>query len=505
MVGFERRRDPNDFFGTGLLGLKGKIDEKDAARLQKMRQAWNFYEGYHWEGFDDVDSPEITVNYCRAFVDKFVAFELGKAFTFSVSKNMVDPVVTSDGRTLFEFLEDVWEDNNQYAMCTEIGQTKSITGEAWVQVRYTPPEEMRDPYNEYENGRISLQVLPTTSVFPEFDPHNRGVLTKLVVMYAYKRHTTSYFGKDKEEVVVYKQTWTPQECIVEDGNDKKTYPNKYKVIPFIQIKNIIVAGKNEGRGDLEDVIPLNTEFNMKESNVSEILDYHAAPITVVYGAKLGNLEKGANKLWGGLAKDAKVENLELKGDLGASTTHINDVKRAMCEIGGIPEAVLGATQSISNTSGVALQYMNMPIIERTRLKKISTEDGLERLNKLIILVALLEGFITRPEGVSNRDFYKTEVSLPDTLPKDTLLELQQINLEMKSGLESRKGAMKRLNKEDIDSKIAEIDEDRENHPDVYGIKQEKETPDFNSGMTNGETAIETVRKEVTGQNGGATL
>lgn len=38
----------------------------------------------------------------------------------------------------------------------------------------------------------------------------------------------------------------------------------------------------------------------------------------------------------------------------------------MCEIGGVPETVLGGAQAISNTSGVALQYINLPLIEKTR-------------------------------------------------------------------------------------------------------------------------------------------
>lgn len=72
---------------------------------------------------------------------------------------------------------------------------------------------------------------------------------------------------------------------------KRTDKNKYGVIPFVQIKNLSIAGKVEGVGDLDDIIPLNVEYNLKQSNVSEIISYHSAPITVVYGAKISNIEK----------------------------------------------------------------------------------------------------------------------------------------------------------------------------------------------------------------------
>ena len=505
MIGFERRRDFNDFFNTSLVGLQGELDNKQVDRLRKIKLAWNFYEGYHWEEMPEQDTPEITVNYCRAFVDKFVSFELGKAFSVATSKLMEGKKITKDGRTVFEYLEDVWEDNNQYLFTTEMGQMKSITGDAWVQVRYFEPEELDDPFNEYPDGRIKLLLMPTSVVFPEYDPHQRGVLTKVTIMYTYEKIVkTPILGKTRKEQTLYKQIWTKEECAIIDGNNEpEVIPNRYKAIPFVQIKNLVVAGRNEGRGDLEDLIPLNTEYNMKESNVSEIIDYHAAPVTVVYGAKIGNLEKGANKMWGGLSKEARVENLELKSDLGASSNYINNLKVAMCEVGGIPETVLGGSQSISNTSGVALQYINLPLIEKTRLKRTSTEDGLERLNKLILLVSVFEGLIIKPDDVPTRDFFWNTVSIPDTLPKDMLLELQQIQQEMKMGLESRRNAMKRIGKENIEELIKEIDEDREKNPTIYGAKDPSQEQSLNSGMTNGQTPVEQVRTELTGKNGGA--
>jgi hypothetical protein len=257
-----------------------------------------------------------------------------------------------------------------------------------------------------------------------------------------------------------------------------------------------MAGRTDSRGDLDDIIPMNMEYDMKNSNVSEIIDYHAAPVTIVYGAKIGNLEKGANKMWGGLPKDAKVQNLGLESDLGASNNYINTLKLNMCEVAGIPETVLGGAQAISNTSGVALQYINLPLVEKTRVKRMSTEDGLERLNKLLILVSMCEGLIKKPDGISNRDFFHTEVDIPDTLPKDELLQLQQIQLEMQLKLESRRGAMRRLGKENIDELIAEIDAEQ---PPEEKTPPEK-TPKLNSGFLNSQTAKEQERIEKFGEN-----
>ena len=249
------------------------------------------------------------------------------------------------------------------------------------------------------------------------------------------------------------------------------------------------------------------ELNTKKSDISEVIDYHSAPITLVYGARIGNLEKGANKVWGGLPKDAKVENLGLQGDLVASSNYTADVKTAMCEIAGIPETVLGGASAISNTSGVALQYINLPLIERTRVKRHCTQNGLQRVNKMILFLGLYHGLIEKPDDISMKDFLWNEVDLPDTLPKDELIELNKIQQEMTLGLECRHGAMERLGKDNIQKKIAEIDKERTEHPELFNPMlqqawyQNQMSPTNAGGMMNGQTPLETIRKEMTGQNG----
>lgn len=497
---------------NSMLSIQGELNSSQVKRLEKVKQMWDFYEGFHWEGLPDMGEKELTVNYCRAFVDKFVAFELGQAFSFSTSPLLEKITVTNDGRTLFEYLEDVWEDNNQYMFITEIGQMKSITGEAWVQCSFITPEELKeeDIFNEYPDGRLRLILHPTSVVFPEYNPHDRSKVDKLTVLYSYEGEVPSLLGS-KKQTFMFKQVWTNEEVYTMMDGKEEIVPNKYKTIPFIQFKNLVVAGKNEGRSDLEDLVPMNTEYNRKVSNLSEIIDYHASPTTVVFGAKIGNLEKGVNKMWGGLPKDAKVENLELRSDLQASLNYLKNVKTSMCEIGGIPESVLGSTQAISNTSGVALQYLNLPLIDKNRLKVANTEDALERLNTLIIYMSLLEGLVRKPENVKPRDMFWNEVTILDTLPKDTLLELQQIQQEMKLGLELRRNAMLRIGRENVDSLIEEIDKDMQDNPSLYGYNMGKakiganglirEGDGINSGFTNGETPIEKVRKEITGSNG----
>ena len=509
----------------GRLSSSGNLTNEEVQRLERIVEAWNFYEGYHWEGIDDEDSPQVTFNYCRPFVNKFVAFELGDGFSIQTSEKLDRLAEDNEGdangdglidekdtniltqKMVYDYLEEVWKNNEKDTLLTEIGQTKSITGEAWVKVQYESSEDIDDPFNEYPQGRIRLSVTPTQYVFPEFNQHDSKRLDSLLIMYPIeKREEIGVLrNRTRLKTIIYKEVWTKDEIIVyEDSKEIDRMTNPYGLIPFTQIKNLPVAGRTRGLSDLEDLIPLNTEYNMKRSDCSEIIDYHSAPITLVYGAKIGNLEKGANKVWGGLPKDSRVENLSLSGDLIASQSYISDVKTAMCEISGVPETILGGASAISNTSGVALHYMCGPLIEKTKIKRDLTKTGLERINKIILHISLIEGLIERPTNIEMKDFLSTNVEIPDTLPKDLMLELTQIQLEMQLGLECRHGALKRLGREDIQTKLDEVDKEREEHPEYFGGSDSDQTDLNAGGMMNGDTPVETVRKEMTGSNGMST-
>ena len=529
-----------DTLNIGQLISQGNLTNEETLFLKRVKEAWNFYEGYHWEGIDDLDTPQVTYNYCRPFVNKFVSFEFGKGFSIKtpieldsigvtvndtkMEVEVTNPDLDDNGlvtddettnfiikeKTLNEYLTEVWTDNNKDVLLTEIGQTKSITGEAWVKVQYEEPGDINDVFEEYPNGRVRLSVLPTQFVYPRFNDHDKDRMESLLVMYPIRKEkeTGLLFKRSVETTIIYKEFWTKDEIVVyEEGLEVDRMDNPYGFIPFVQIKNFPIAGRTRGVGDLEDIIPLNIELNTKKSDVSEVIDYHSAPITLVYGAKIGNLEKGANKVWGGLPKDAKVENLGLQGDLIASSTYISDVKTSMCEIAGIPETVLGGSSAISNTSGVALQYINLPLIERTVVKRNNSAKGLSKVNKMIIFISLQHGLIEKPDDISLKDFLRNEVEIPDTLPKDELMELQKIQQEMSLGLECRHGALERMSRDNIVKKLVEIDKEREEHPELFNPMlqatwyQNQMGQTNAGGMMNGETPIETVRKEMTGQNG----
>lgn len=487
-----------------LMGKQGmKMTEEDRKRLKRYKKNMDFYEGFHWEGIDTGGRPQVTENYVKTFVDKFVSTEMGKGFTIK----MLPDIEGIDGENdPLDFLNEVWRDNDKLELLIEIGQSKSITGDSWLQVFYEKPEDRDlrlingedyyDPFGEYPEGRIRLTVIPTHEIFPKYRTKGKSrTLEELTIMYPIKTETKVVGVKTGTKDEIYKQVWTRKDIKIYIGDMKKpkhVVPNKYGVIPFVQFKNFPQISSNFGVSDVEDIIPLNVEINTKRSNISEIIDYHSAPITIIFGAKVRQLERGANKIWGGLPRESRVENLKSEGDVSSALAHISSVKRAMHEIGKIPEGVLGGDLAISNTSGVALGMSLAPLLEYVGIKQTFTKENIETVNKVILHIAIEEGLIKIPEGIKKSDYFFNEVLFKEILPKDRVLELQEVQAEMAMGLTSRERAMKQLGKDNIQELIKEIDEDMEKRPSLYGKEDVEKEIEKQEAMA--DISVDTAKK-----------
>lgn len=253
--------------------------------------------------------------------------------------------------------------------------------------------------------------------------------------------------------------------------------NPLGTIPIVHIRNISVSGSPWGLADIVDVIPLNREFNEKATEISDIVNYHSAPVTIITGAKASNLEKGPRKIWGGLPKDASVFNLENGVDLSGPLTYLDLIKRSMHELTGVPESALGQVQAISNSSGVALSIQYFPLMQRYSLKQTNYTEGLRRINELILRTLFLyepqtriydpdsQGIRTseeQPLVIDPRDpgVYDTTCDWPPPLPVDELVKLNEVQAKLALGLESKRGALRDLGETFVDEKVQEIFDER---------------------------------------------
>ncbi|WP_020142220.1 phage portal protein [Terracoccus sp. 273MFTsu3.1] len=447
----------------GLVELADEEFEVHGPRLNRYATNWAWYLGHHYSVAKPAGDNNLTFNYVRAFSDYTTNFCFARGVEFTTSK-MYQHIVPS-------LYKRIWEtDNDKMATLMEIGQGGSVSGDVFVKVAYE--EAWTDPAGQVHPGRVCILPLNPQHCFPEFHPHDRNRLVRFKLKYRFWSTTAD----GTRQVFTYTEVMT-DEAIEEYLNDEliDSRPNPLGQIPIAFTPNFRVSGSPWGLSDIGDIIGLNREFNEKASDISDIINYHAAPVTIIKGAKPGSLEKGANKVWGGLPKDAEVHNLEGMGDLAGSMGFLETLKRAMHEMTGVPESALGQMQPISNTAGVALAIMFQPMMQRWNHKKLTYGALLKKINRLALETLFLmepntlyydpqtDGIIQegQPEAIDPRDplVFEHNIEWAPPLPVDALLKLQEMQMKMAMGLESKRGAIRELGNAFPDEKQQEIFEE----------------------------------------------
>lgn len=447
----------------GLVELADEEFEVHGPRLNRYAAAWAWYLGHHWSYRREMGESQFYLNYVRTMADYITNFCFGRGVQFKVPEqnNAIIP----------HLLNDVWDGhNNKHYVLWEMGQLAAVTGDCFVKVAYEEPYV--DTVGIPHEGRIRIIPLNPAHCFPEYHPHDRDRIIRFKLKYR-------FWGTSPEgtrQVYTFTEILT-DEMVEQYINDEliDQYPNAIGMVPIVHIPNTTISSSPWGQSDIWDIIPLNRELNEKMAEVSDIINYHAAPVTIITGAKASQLERGPKKVWAGLPKDASVFNLESRGEMAGALEYVNFLKRAMHEITGIPETALGQFQPVSNTSGVALAIQYQPLMNRYTMKKVHFTKGLEKINEIIIRTAA----VFRPEMLvynglkaaqPERDnltqldpadpiTYKTTCHWIDPLPTDVLIKLNEVQSKMALGLESKRGALKILGEEFPNEKMEEIFEE----------------------------------------------
>jgi hypothetical protein len=445
----------------GLVELADEEFEVHGPRLNRYSLNWAMYLGHHWSYRREIGESQMVYNYYRAFTDYICNFTFGRGASFR-SPAETESVVP-------DMLKRVWEvDNDKHSVMWEMGQQGGVSGDCFVKVAYE--EAYQDSTGAMHAGRVRVLPLNSSFCFPEFHPHDRSRLIRFKLKYR-------FWGTSMEGT---RQVYTYTEILTDDRieeyiNDEliDSRPNPIGIVPIIHIANVLVSGSPWGLSDCHDIIVLNRNYNEVATDVADIINYHAAPVTVITGAKASSLEKGPKKVWGGLPKDAQVFNLEGGGQgLQGAMEYLKIIKTAMHEMVGVPETALGQVQPISNTSGVALSIQYQPLMNRYQQKMIQYGEGMQQINSLILRTLAfkepelfiwdqakngpIKKFQLPVLNLEDPTTYESTVHFPPPLPLDKLIVLNEIQSKMAMGLESREGALRQLGEEFPDEKLEEI-------------------------------------------------
>jgi len=451
----------------GLIDISDEEFEVHGPRMIRYANSWAFYLGHHWAFRKQAGEPQLVFNYTAALSNFMTNHCFAKGFTVKVDKSFqhITPAL----------LDRIWsKDNNRQQLLWSIGQMGSVCGDVFIKVAYADPgTDAADPISKA--GRVLLYNLHPSHCFPVWHPHIPGKMIKF--KQKYKFWDTMPDGTRQVNTYVEEIT---DDLIKEYFNDDliRETPNELGRIPVVHISNVPVAGSPWGLGDVDGVIPINREYNEKATEISDIINYHVAPVTIVKGAKASNMEKGASKMWFVPGEHAEVYNLEggFQG-LAPALEFLEVLRVRMHEQGHVPETALGQAQPISNTSGVALAIQYMPTTQWAGLKMTQYGTGLKEVSQLALQTLFLkepntimydpntDGILDETLGQQpmlnpmDPEVYDLDIEFEPNLPIDKIVKLQELTQEQMLGLTSRKAMLTELGVEFPDERIAELEQE----------------------------------------------
>ena len=146
----------------------------------------------------------------------------------------------------------------------------------------------------------------------------------------------------------------------------------YSFPPIVDAMNLPNPNEFWGLSDLPPaLIDLNERIHFVESNIAKIIKSNAHPWLFASGCDPSAIRNEPGVVQGLPSTESKVWAVSASGDLAASMAFANDLRADMDEQSRVPAIALGRQESLprGNMSGIALQLLFQPLIEKTELKR----------------------------------------------------------------------------------------------------------------------------------------
>lgn len=193
--------------------------------------------------------------------------------------------------------------------------------------------------------------------------------------------------------------------------------------PIVDAQNLPAPNEVWGNSDLEaDIIALQNALNFTVSNVQRIIRYHAHPKTWGSGFNASELRAAVDEMIVLPNAQATLHNLEMQSDLDSSLALYDRLRQALHALLQVPEVATGKLDTIAGAiSGVALQILYQPLMERVEDKRETYGEMLLELNRRLLIMA---GLAPAPG----------QMIWPEVIPRDPMAERQAALLDQQLGV-----------------------------------------------------------------------
>lgn len=348
----------------------------DVERHRTMLAAWRYYRGGFEMPLNGKVEDNVISNRLAPIVDKGVSFLFGNVLTITV-----DAMATDSAQ---EYLDAAWgDDDDRMTLLANLGLNGGVSGTAYIKI-VPPAPEQGVPYPRFVALDPSLVRIVTA-------PDDVQLVMAYIIEYASGAYTKRQIIErmdpsgqaDVLGTTPMSDTWTItnwQRKTQDLGTTLTT--NDYEQVgeavewpyrhpPIFHCQNLPNPNEANGMADItHDLIGINQSLNFVQSNVKRILRFHAHPKTFATGVDASQIMMGVDDVLCLSAPDAMLHNLEMVTDLHSSMNFADQLRADMDEQSRVPAAVTGRLKELPRgISGVALEMLYQPLVEKTTMKQ----------------------------------------------------------------------------------------------------------------------------------------
>ena len=162
-----------------------------------------------------------------------------------------------------------------------------------------------------------------------------------------------------------------------------------------------------------------------------MIKFHGHPKTYATGVRTSQIDIGVDEMIVFESPDARLNNLEMHGNLADQLNFANILRSDMDEQSRVPAVALGRQSALptGNISGVALALMFQPITEKTTIKRRVYGKTIREITRAaLVLVGLL--------SLDEYEDYPIELHWQNLLPVDNLAAAQTALVLQQLGVSS---------------------------------------------------------------------
>jgi hypothetical protein len=428
-------------------------------RWSRYQALLDFYRGTQWSDARRPGERRITINYARAFIQKQASYLMGKPLQFELISNTDDQAGDDLAAKCEQALREIWDDNGLSLVDYDAAVDAAVLGDGAFKVSVQPGSAsgpLDIPGSTKKNTRIVVRSVDMNGLDAGFRDDDLRSLLWVSEQYQLKgaaaRATYGadlldkvglgqwVLGDSDEALLVEK--WTNEKYVVTYRNATLIESeNPYGFIPYLIFPNRSVPRSPWGEADLEDVMPLASELNIRTSVLSQLLQMSGNPPLVLENVDdTEGLRVGPGAIWT-LPEGSKAYLLELltSGGVSLHMDYVNLVYKMLHDLSELPESGFGRDSGgggggAAARSGVALDLLLHPVVQRVNRKRRIWDEVLDRRNRMMLKLAGLP-------------VHRSRIQWPDVLPKDrAAIVTQEVGL-VASSIHSLETARRNLGDE----------------------------------------------------------